>query len=283
MMQAPTSSRSRPVCVHFHVFKNAGTTLDGALRREFGVGWAEFDGPRANYVLQAEEMRAFVETRPALSAVSSHQVRFPLPAIYDVAWRPLLLVRHPLDRALSAYKFHRRARTRSAASLRAKRTDLRGYLRWTLDRSEVNLVSNFQTAFFSTDAGSRRQPALGAATARLREAALAGTVERFGETLTCAERTLAADFPALDLSCAARNVSGTRRERLDERLAELRERAGADLYAELERRNDLDFALHEEAARELDGRLLRLFGDRATAAFEDFRARCAAREAVGAR
>ncbi len=282
-MQAQNPQRARPVCVHFHIFKNAGTTLDGALRREFGLGWCEFDGPRPNYVLQTEELRAFVETRPALQAVSSHQVRFPLPDIYDVRWRPLLLVRHPLDRALSAYSFHRRARTCSAASLQAKRSDLRGYLRWAMERGAVNLVCNFQTAFFSTAAGAGQAPGLAAAVARLRAAALAGTVERFGETLTCGERELRQDFPRLDLSCVSRNVTGARRARLDERLQELRERAGADVFAELERRNDLDFALHEEAERELDGRLRRLFGDGATPAFEDFRARCAAREAAAAR
>lgn len=271
--------RARPVCVHFHIFKNAGTTLDGALRREFGIGWSEFDGPRANYVLGAEEFRAFVETRPTLCAVSSHQVRFPLPEIYDVRWRPLILIRHPLDRALSAYGFHRRSRTRSASSLQAKKSDLRGYVQWMLGLGPVSLVCNFQTAFLSDAPAGARRPALAAACARLREAALAGTVERYGESVTCAERALAADFPGLDLSSKARNVTRQRGARLDERLAELRAQLGPDLHAELERRNELDFALHEEAGRELDGRLHRL-GDALGPAFEDFRARCAAREAA---
>lgn len=273
---------TRPVCVHFHVFKNAGTTLDGALRREFGIAFAEFDGPRANYVLEHDEFRAFVETRPALRAVSSHQVRFPLPAIYDVRWRPLLLIRHPLDRALSAYSFHRRARTRSASALQAKKSDLRGYVRWMMDLGPVSLICNFQTTFLSTGPGTGKRPGLAAACARLREAALAGTVERFGESLLCAERNLAADFPGLDLSNHSRNVTRERRGRLEERLAQLRAELGADLHAELERRNELDFALHLEAARELDGRLQRL-GDDLQPAFEDFRARCAAREAAAAR
>jgi hypothetical protein len=273
---------ARPVCVHFHIFKNAGTTLDGALKREFGTGWAEFDGPRPNYVLEPEEIRAFVETRPMLRAISSHQVRFPLPEIYDVRWLPLILVRHPLDRALSAYKFQRRARTRSAASLQAKRSDLRGYVAWLLDRSQVNLVCNFQVAFLSTTASQAQQPSVATAVARLRAAALAGTVERFGDTLICAERALARDFPGLDLSCVSRNVTHERRGRLDDRLQELRDGIGADLYAELERRNDMDYALHVEAGRELDGRLVRM-GEDVKTAFEDFRARCAAREAVGVR
>lgn len=271
---------ARPVCVHFHIFKNAGTSLDAALRREFGIGWAEFDGPRANYVLGPEEFRTFVETRPTLKAVSSHQVRFPLPEIYDVRWRPLVLIRHPLDRALSAYRFHRRARTRSASSLQAKKSDLRGYMQWMLGHGAVSLVCNFQTSVLSTGARGGKKPGLAAACARLREAALAGTVERFAESLTCAERTLAADFPGLDLSSRSRNVTRERRGRLEERLAELREEIGGDLYTELERRNEMDFALHEEAARELDGRLQRL-GEDLTPAFEDFRARCAAREAAG--
>lgn len=269
----------RPVCVHFHIFKNAGTTLDGALRREFGIGWSEFDGPRANYVLGPEEFRAFVETRPTLRAVSSHQVRFPLPEIYDVAWRPLILIRHPLDRALSAYRFHRRSRTRSASSLQAKKSDLRGYIRWMLGLGPVSLVCNFQTGFLSDAPGGARRPGLAAACARLREAALTGTVERFGESLTCAERNLAADFPGLDLSNHSRNVTRKRGGRLDERLVEMRSELGMDLFAELERRNELDFALHQEAARELDGRLQRL-GDELGPAFENFRARCAVREAA---
>ncbi len=273
---------ARPVCVHFHIFKNAGTTLDGALKREFGIGWTEFDGPRPNYLLEPEETRAFVETRPVLRALSSHQVRFPLPEIYDVRWLPLILVRHPLDRALSAYKFHRRARTRSAASLQAKRSDLRGYVAWLLDRSEVNLVCNFQAALLSTNTNRAQRPGIAAAVARLREAALAGTVERFGETLICAERALARDFPGLDLSCVSRNVTSERRGRLDERLQELRDGIGSDLYVELERRNEMDFALHVEAGRELDGRLVRM-GEDVRTVFEGFRARCAAREAAGVR
>lgn len=270
----------RPVLCHFHMFKNAGTSLDGALKREFGVAFAEYDGPRANYALSAAEVSSFVEPRPALRAFSSHQVRFPLPEIVDLQWLPLILLRHPLDRAESVYRFERKQRSNSPGAVHAKQLDLPGYVRWRLDQGRHNLLCDFQTAFLSSNpaAGVRRAD-LTIASERLESAALTGTVERMDESLACAERNLRTHFSDLDLSYQRRNVGSGRKATLEERLEELRIGIGDDLYAELEVRNARDFQLVARADAVLDQRLAAC-GD-ASALLSDFRARCAARRSAG--
>ncbi len=267
---------SRPVLCHFHIFKNAGTSLDGALKREFGIGFAEHDGPRPNYCLAPEEVRAFVEPRAALRAFSSHQVRFPLPEIAGLRWLTAFLLRHPLDRAASVYRFERKQRGSSPGAIHAKRLDLSGYVRWRIAQGKHNLLCDFQTAFLSSNpALGARRAELPIALARLEEAAILGSVERMDESLACAERTLAADFPGLDLSCRPQNVSGARKAEFAERLAELRAELGEALFAELEERNQKDFALLARMDELLNTRLSAL--PDSAAAVAEFKSRCASR------
>jgi len=270
----------RPVLCHFHMFKNAGTSLDGALKREFGVAFAEYDGPRANYALSQEEVRAFVEPRAALRAFSSHQVRFPLPEIPDLRWLTAILLRHPLDRAASVYRFERKQRSKSPGAIQAKLLDLTGYVNWRLGQGRHNLLCDFQTAFLSSNptAGVRRAD-LAAASARLEAASLVGTVERMDESLACAERVLREDFPQLDLSFQRRNVGKDRKAFLQDRLDELRAEIGETLYAELLERNARDFRLIEHANALLDARLAAC-GD-AAELLNHFNARCTARRSAG--
>lgn len=266
----------RPVLCHFHIFKNAGTSLDGALEREFGRAFATCDGPRANYCLSPDEVRAFVEPRPALRALSSHQVRHPLPEIPGLRWLSAVLLRHPLDRVASIHRFERKQRGSSPGSQAAKRHDLAGYVRWRLGQGAHNLLCDFQTAFLSGNpALGLRRADLPLALERLEAAALVGIVERMDESLACGEASLREWFPGLDLSYRRRNVGAGRKETLEERLAELRAEIGAELYAELEERNQRDFRLHARAGELAAARLAAMpDGD---AILKEFAARCAAR------
>jgi hypothetical protein len=75
---------TRFVFVHFHIFKNGGTTIESVLRREFGEGFASLHGPSENSILTGEDLACFPRARPAGSAVSSHRLRYPLPVIPGV-------------------------------------------------------------------------------------------------------------------------------------------------------------------------------------------------------
>ena len=70
----------KPVCLHFHIFKNAGTTLDWILDKNFSENHLTLDdledrGAR----LQWDDVLKFLEKNPDVKAFSSHQLRFPIP------------------------------------------------------------------------------------------------------------------------------------------------------------------------------------------------------------
>lgn len=271
----PPESQDRLVVLHHHVFKNAGTTLDGALEREFGPRFATYDGPRPNHCLNRDEIAAFLARRPAIQALSSHQARPRSLPETGFRWLPILLVRHPLDRVRSIYAFERRQRGSSPGARMAKQLDLPGYVRWRMTQGQPNLLCDYHLGFLSVhrEHGPKR-PDLDAAKAALEGMALTGTVERFDESVAVGEAVLRRWLPGLDLSCAPRNVTQGRRASLEERLDELREALGDTLYDELVARNQHDLELHRFANALLDRRLEESLD---ASALEDFRRRCAAR------
>ena len=62
---------SDPTIFHFHLFKNAGTSVDALLRQSFPGSWEqrEFDGNKAEIKLQTAQ---WFNTNHNLIAFSSH-------------------------------------------------------------------------------------------------------------------------------------------------------------------------------------------------------------------
>jgi hypothetical protein len=72
--------RTRFVVVHYHIFKNGGSTIESILRREFGTGFTMLHGPGPNSILSGDDLGAFLRDYE-VSAISSHHLRYPLPAL----------------------------------------------------------------------------------------------------------------------------------------------------------------------------------------------------------
>jgi hypothetical protein len=94
-----------PLIVHYHIFKNAGSSVDAGLHAFFGDSWYNFEGAHAHDVQSTESLRRFIAACPMLRAVSSHLARPPLPYTNAI---PIVFLRHPILRALSVYEFVRR-------------------------------------------------------------------------------------------------------------------------------------------------------------------------------
>src|SRR6184192_3254912 len=94
----------RKVIIHYHIFKNAGTSVDRMLKESLGERWVSWDTDDPGAKISPAEMEAFLLERPEIVAVSSHQVVPPLPTRQlDVF--PIIFIRQPIDRAYSAYLF----------------------------------------------------------------------------------------------------------------------------------------------------------------------------------
>lgn len=235
----------RHVILHYHLFKNAGTSLDHALRGHFGRAWLESEGGERGW--RAPQIAALIAAHPGLKVLSSHTALLPPPRMAGVVIHPLLFLRHPLDRVRSIHDFERGQASVTEGSLLARNTDLPGYIRARLDRAGDRSIRDFQVqrlarTFPPTD-GSEAERALRA----LDVLPHVGLVERYDESLRRFEAGLAAAFPGIMLVPTQANRTQRPGLSLEQRLAAMRAEIGGELYARLEEANAQDIALHRAA------------------------------------
>ncbi len=234
----------RRVVAHYHLFKNAGTSVDEALKQVFGARWVNVEAERGHH-LPAEEFQRTIESRHEPVVFSSHTASLPVPSIAKTAVLPILFLRHPIDRVASVYKFERRqfpVRTRGAAM--AKLLGFRRYVKWRIDYDST--IAGFQVERLS--AGSTRPGTVDGALEVLEQLPFVGVVEHYDASLRALEAHLQQAFPDATLEAVHENVTKGRASRLEDRLEKTRAELGNALYEELVARNRGDFALHEAAS-----------------------------------
>lgn len=232
----------RSMVVHYHLFKNAGTSVDEVLRSNFGAGWANGEFPARGRQPNVHLVEAWIAEHPEICCLSSHTARFPLPRLDDISIVPVIFVRHPIDRIHSAYEFERRQKAETPGAKLAKTADFTAYLRVRLDKNDGQ-CRNFQTTRFGAfpvdGEGTRQERALKAVDAL----PFVGLVEDFAQSMTRMEEVLTATFPQFRAFGAKANAwrGGST---LGDRLAVIEAELGPAMYAELVEVNAEDFALY---------------------------------------
>ncbi len=261
----------RFVLVHYHIFKNGGTTLESVLRREFGPAFATVHGPADGSLLDAACLTRYLRRHPKIGAVSSHHLRYPKPEVRGWVFFDCCFIRHPLDRLLSLYNHFRRTDSVDPVCMRARRQPLREFMKQMIDEFP-HLVSDVQVTQLASGGAFTRpanQADLDRAARILSDMAVPGAVDLFDESLVSAEYFLRPAFPALRLHHRPENVTRPAAPPpSDENLAGL---WGDDVHADLLRLNRFDLELHRRARGEVLGRFLLLPGREARLA--EFRAR----------
>ena len=237
----------RKLILHIHLFKNAGSSIDQLLEESFGSRWANFDGPFPWSRILADELSAFADAHPELSAISSHQVRPPLPQRADWQLFPIVFLRHPIDRVASVYLFERRNGPVPAD------VSFADFIRWHIGRTTSTDLRNFQVAALSGAAADSSSPRgadpgsghLEKAKDFLRSTPMFGIVENFEQSLLRIEKFAKPHFPELNLRTVHANSTPNRPSSLDERIEEVRAHLGEDLWARLLEANALDMELYQ--------------------------------------
>jgi len=247
-------SPNKTLILHYHLFKNAGTSLDRMLKANFGDAWdtAEFDvcrDPKApGFPSNVAEVEAFLKLRHELKAFSSHTALLPPPEIEGVSVFPVLFIRHPVDRLKSAYLFERRQDASTYGARLAKMQDFPGYLRELIDHPINRAARNFQTFRLAMNepksAGSERERAL----RTLNALEFVGLVEAYDASLARLEELLAPRFPGFKAVSVRANVTQAEHEGLGEKLAAIRAEIGEALFADVIAANADDIALFEATA-----------------------------------
>jgi hypothetical protein len=238
----------RDVIIHYHIFKNAGSSIDAALQSSFGTGWASFDLAERWTNITSADLQHHLRSHPEIRALSSHQARWPEPNLADLKAHPIVFLRHPIDRIGSIYAYNRRI---GADEARGK--SLAEYVDWLLAPAGGIVARSFQTLFLSDDDSLSQdldrplsQATAGhfaSAVSRLRHLPVFGLVERFEASLILLQKSLSATFPELSLRPARHNVSTGRAASLPDRLADMASSLGRKRYRRLVAVNQADLEL----------------------------------------
>ncbi|MGB7762332.1 MAG: hypothetical protein WBL61_21035 [Bryobacteraceae bacterium] len=267
--------RTRYVIVHYHVFKNGGSTIEHILEREFEGRFATVHGRDPDATLDAGDLAEFLEQYPGIAAVSSHHLRYPKPVSRRTVFFDCCFLRDPLARLYSTYNHFRRSDPDSLHARWARSYGPREFAMRLIGEAP-HLVSEVQVTQLA-NAGAFTRPAdewdLERATAVIREMAFPGVVEMFDESLVVAEYFLRPAFPTLRLEYIPQNVSLSAPPAPAGSREYWEDLWGKELYGRLLRMNEMDLELVRRAKGEIRRRLDRV--PRAAEKLADLRARCA--------
>jgi len=248
----------RPVLVHAHMFKNAGTTFDWSLQRSFSEAFLDHrddDSMRKG----AKFLGPFLRQEKELKAISSHWITFPVPELDDIDIRLALLFRDPIERIRSVYNFERRQEPAETPGAKmAKELEFVEYVKWRLQSAPGPAIKNFHTRYCSGDYfGENLEAMYEASVATIRSTPLVGLVHRYEESMVLFEHHLQQTFPDLDLSWQRKNTTEGNLPSLTERRQRVERELESIMDLVLES-NRFDIQLYEEVEKQFERSLSRI-------------------------
>jgi len=248
---------SRDIVIHYHLFKNAGTSVDNSLKVNFKQHWHAQEGEDSGWL--SPDVTDYLLEHSDIKVLSSHTALMPVPVIKGANIYPVIFIRHPIDRVRSIYDFERKQTDVTEGSKMAKITDLCGFVEWRLHREHDRSIRNFQTYRF---AAAIPDSQTASKLSEEERALLAidvlpfiGIVEQYDRSLECLQGWLSPVFEGIELQPTKVNVTQRSDQSLDERLAALRAELGPTLYKALVDANQSDLNLYSavvaKAARQV--------------------------------
>lgn len=238
----------RHVILHYHLFKNAGTSVDHLLRSNFSEAWTEREFPDDSLDIPAQ-VSEWIASEPDKLAFSSHTAIGPLPSIPDTTITPILFIRHPIDRLRSAYTFERDQQSESYGSVIARETSFAGYVRIRLATPGERFVRNFHAHRLASFSDLTNVDERTCAFDGLEALHTVGVVDAFGQSMTCIAARMKESFPDFEVGHVHENASANNADGLDQRLARIRSELGDETWEKLVEANETDLALYN-CARE---------------------------------
>ncbi|WP_185020684.1 sulfotransferase family 2 domain-containing protein [Histidinibacterium lentulum] len=226
----------RTVILHYHLFKNAGTSLDRILQKNFPDAWEteEFPAMGGN---NSDLVAEWIKRNPDVVAFSSHTANGPVPRVPGVNVVSILFLRDPIARIRSAYHFEKSQKAETWGANLARSTDLAGYVRTRLSTPHDRQCRDFHVARLATLVPGPKEREFERAVEGLCKLSVVGFVESFDESIGRLKAALGGSYPEFTWEPVHANASNPDAE------------IGADLRAELEAANAADYRLIELCRR----------------------------------
>jgi hypothetical protein len=261
--QAVQERQMRRVIVHYHIFKNSGTSFEKLLDDNYGDDHLVFDGPFRFSKIDQDELRKVIQHTGHL-AYSSHQVNLPVPTALDFVVEPVVFLRHPLLRIRSVHGFSRKSPEAVHDGQSAVELDFVDWVRSSLRSAQgMAALSNAQTrnlgGVYGRTALQRRLQGggfefdLSQALRNLDNVRLLGRTEFFDTDVPRFEGLLAeCGIPFRYARHEPSNRTASDFDQgLEQRLQGLRDELGDELYGQLEHCNQQDLQLFDYANQRL--------------------------------
>lgn len=244
----------RNIILHYHLFKNAGTSLDAALKKTMATDeWQTREFP-PQPAMNRQQLIEWIEDNPQAICFSSHTAILPPPAISHAQVFPVIFMRHPIDRIASAYAFeHKQTDNNGFGAVLARNTTFAGYVETRLSLSFDRQCRNFHAdrlaAMYPADEGNELERALKA----IDQLPFIGIVEQFNQSLTQLQNKLHQHgLNQIQLNPAAENVSRDISIRLEQKLSAIEQELGNRVYEQLVEANQDDLQLYQHACRKFE-------------------------------
>lgn len=237
-------NKSKTIVLHYHFFKNAGTSLDKILKANFVNKWItqEFSGNTTN---NRSEVKKWIENNPQMICFSSHTAQLPPPQIEEIKIIPVLFIRHPIDRIASAYQFERQQNSAGFGSVLANNTNLAGYIKTRLSIKTDFQCRNFHTGRLAEMFSDTTEDKLVKAKKAIETLPFIGLVDHFDASLKKLEVLLTANnFVNLKLNAVKENVTRSGQSTLSERLGSIEKEIGTTYYQLLVEHNSWDIEIY---------------------------------------
>ena len=251
----------KSVIIHFHFFKNAGSTIDWILKRNFSEKARTFDKKDPDDMIFGNELLNYLQLYPETKSVSSHHLRFPLPLSEQYRFLSVFFIRNPIDRVFSVYEHLKRSHETHYLAEKASHLNIKEFLTWYLQSFENStlqnaVIANGHVSFLQSYRCVKSNTVdYQRAVEIIRNCQVLGLVDRMDESLVLGEQTLKLYFKDIDLSYIKQNVSAQRSGTLEERLEDAQSEIGISLMNKLISINEHDLKLYSIANEILDSRL----------------------------
>jgi hypothetical protein len=196
---------TRTVILHYHLFKNAGTSLDQILKRNFGDRWVarEFSMKGGD---NSAQLADWIREEKNAVAFSTHTGAGPVPEIEGVRVVSVMLLRDPIVRIRSAYQFERKQGADTLGARIAKEVDFETYVRTRLEMPHDRQCRNFHTHRLASMVPGA-DPELDRACQAARQLTVLGNVADFDSAVRKLAESIADNYPDFTWESVRANVS----------------------------------------------------------------------------
>lgn len=242
------------IFLHFHIFKNAGSTIDYILEKNFKSQHKYIEPSGSEFGVLQETIKCFLDKNKNVKSISSHSLRFPIIDFANYLFIEIISIRHPIDRIYSMFTYYQKINFLNVDKkiISDSFPDfVYKIFRWTpynVINPQTNILSNKANFFFPPS-----QYDLDKAIKIINKIKFLLTVDQFDKSLSVSQYFLQHTIGPFDIKYEIQNQSNQTNINLSDKLNKLKS-LYPDEYALMEKFNSLDIELWKAANQEINRR-----------------------------